>query len=106
MKVRPMKSTTRYLSLNLDEFTGIAPDWLLVFLEITRQQKVRNLSPGDLIELRKPIWDVAGITSPNRRKKVVDHLENRIPNEIVQLVRQRGKVPIAMVGKNMAKLRN
>ena len=60
MSFRPTKSQQRYLSVDLNVCKEICPDWLLVFLELLRQQKIQGLSSGDKIEMRKPIWDAAG----------------------------------------------
>ena len=68
MSVRPIRSSQRYLSLNLNVCTEICPDWLLVFFELLRQQKIQGLAPGDMIEMRR---------------------------------RQRGGVPLAIVGPKM-----
>ena len=101
MSVRPIRSSQRYLSLDLNICTEICPDWLLVFFELLRQQKIQGLAPGDMIEMRKPIWDVAGVITTDRRKKVMDHLERVFPDDIVRFRRQRGSVPLAIVGPKM-----
>ena len=101
MSVRPIRSSQRYLSLNLNVCTEICPDWLLVFFELLRQQKIQGLAPGDMIEMRKPIWDAAGVITTNRRKKVMDHLARSLPNDVVSFKRQRGSVPLAIVGPKM-----
>ena len=101
MSVRPIRSSQRYLSLNLNVCTEICPDWLLVFFELLRQQKIQGLAPGDMIVMRKPIWDAAGVITTDRRKKVMDHLERVFPDDIVRFRRQRGSVPLAIVGPKM-----
>ena len=101
MSVRPIRSSQRYLSLNLNISTEICPDWLLVFFELLRQQKIQGLVPGDIIEIRTPIWDAAGVITTDRRKKVMDHLERVFPDDIVRFRRQRGSVPLAIVGPKM-----
>ena len=101
MSVRPIRSSQRYLSLNLNISTEICPDWLLVFFELLRQQKIQGLAPGDMIEMRTPIWDAAGVITTDRRKKVMDHLERVFPDDIVRFRRQRGSVPLAIVGPKM-----
>ena len=101
MSVRPIRSSQRYLSLNLNVCTEICPDWLLVFFELLRQQKIQGFAPGDMIEMRKPIWDAAGVITTDRRKKVMDHLERVFPDDIVRFRRQRGSVPLAIVGPKM-----
>ena len=101
MSVRPIRSSQRYLSLNLNVCTEICPDWLLVFFELLRQQKIQGLAPGDMIEMRKPIWDAAGVITLDRRKKVVNHFERVFPDDIVRFRRQRGSVPLAIVGPKM-----
>ena len=101
MSVRPIRSSQRYLSLNLNVCTEICPDWLLVFFELLRQHKIQGLAPGDMIEMRKPIWDAAGVITTDRRKKVMDHLERVFPDDIVRFRRQRGTVPLAIVGPKM-----
>ena len=101
MSVRPIRSSQRYLSLNLNVCTEICPDWLLVFFELLRQQKIQGLAPGDMIEMRKPIWDAAGVITTDRRKKVLDHLARSLPNDVVSFKRQRGSVPLAIVGPKM-----
>ena len=101
MSVRPIRSSQRYLSLNLNVCTEICPDWLLVFFELLRQQKIQSLAPGDMIEMRTPIWDAAGVITTDRRKKVMDHLERVFPDDIVRFRRQRGSVPLAIVGPKM-----
>ena len=101
MSVRPIRSSQRYLSLNLNVCTEICPDWLLVFFELLRQQKIQGLDPGDMIEMRKPIWDAAGVITTDRRKKVLDHLARSLPNDVVSFKRQRGSVPLAIVGPKM-----
>ena len=101
MSVRPIRSSQRYLSLNLNVCTEICPDWLLVFFELLRQQKIQGLDPGDMIEMRKPIWDAAGVITTDRRKKVMDHLARSLPNDVVSFKRQRGSVPLAIVGPKM-----
>ena len=101
MSVRPIRSSQRYLSLNLNVCTEICPDWLLVFFELLRQQKIQGLAPGDMIEIRTPIWDAAGVITTDRRKKVMDHLERVFPDDIVRFRRQRGSVPLAIVGPKM-----
>ncbi len=101
MSVRPIRSSQRYLSLNLNISTEICPDWLLVFFELLRQQKIQGLVPGDIIEIRTPIWDAAGVITTDRRKKVMDHLERVFPDDIVRFRRQRGTVPLAIVGPKM-----
>ena len=102
MSVRPIRSSQRYLSLNLNVSTEICPDWLLVFFELLRQQKIQTLVAGDMIEMRKPIWDAAGVITTDRRKKVMDHLARSLPNDVVSFDRQRGKAPNAIVGTKMA----
>ena len=101
MSVRPIRSSQRYLSLNLNISTEICPDWLLVFFELLRQQKIQGLVPGDIIEIRTPIWDAAGVITTDRRKKVMGHLERVFPDDIVRFRRQRGSVPLAIVGPKM-----
>ena len=101
MSVRPIRSSQRYLSLNLNVSTKICPDWLLVFFELLRQQKILALVAGDMIEMRKPIWDVAGVITTDRRKKVLNHFERVFPDDIVRFRRQRGSVPLAIVGPKM-----
>ena len=101
MSVRPIRSSQRYLSLDLNICTEICPDWLLVFFELLRQQKIQGLAPGDMIEMRKPIWDAAGVITTDRRKKVMDHLARSLPNDVVSFKRQRGSVPLAIVGPKM-----
>ena len=101
MSVRPIRSSQRYLSLNLNVCTEICPDWLLVFFELLRQQKIQGLAPGDMIEIRTPIWDAAGVITTDRRKKVMNHLERVFPDDIVRFRRQRGSVPLAIVGPKM-----
>ncbi len=101
MSVRPIRSSQRYLSLDLNICTEICPDWLLVFFELLRQQKIQSLAPGDMIEMRTPIWDAAGVITTDRRKKVMDHLERVFPDDIVRFRRQRGSVPLAIVGPKM-----
>ena len=101
MSVRPIRSSQRYLSLNLNVCTEICPDWLLVFFELLRQQKIQGLAPGDMIEMRKPIWDAAGVITTDRRKKVMNHFERVFPDDIVRFRRQRGSVPLAIVGPKM-----
>lgn len=101
MKVRPLKSSLRYLSLNLSTLDGIAPDWLLVLFEIARQAKIQNLSSGDVVELRKPIWDAAGVKSLDRRKKVIALLEKHVASEVIQIERKQGRCPKAVVGDRM-----
>ena len=102
MAFRPIKSPQRYLSLDLKACTEICPDWLLVFFELLRQQKIQGLAPGDMIEMRKPIWDAAGVITTDRRKKVMDHLTRSLPNDVVSFKRQRGKAPNAIIGTKMA----
>ena len=101
MSFRPIRSSQRYLSLDLNVSTEICPDWLLVFFELLRQQKIQSLAPGDMIEMRTPIWDAAGVITTDRRKKVMDHLERVFPDDIVRFRRQRGTVPLAIVGPKM-----
>ena len=101
MSVRPIRSSQRYLSLDLNVCTEICPDWLLVFFELLRQQKIQGLAPGDIIEIRTPIWDAAGVITTDRRKKVMDHLAHSLPNDVVSFKRQRGSVPLAIVGPKM-----
>jgi hypothetical protein len=101
MSFRPIRSSQRYLSLNLKVSTEICPDWLLVFFELLRQQKIQTLVAGDMIEMRKPIWDAAGVVTSDRRKKVLNHLERVFSNDIVRFRRQRGTVPLAIVGPKM-----
>ena len=101
MAFRPIKSPQRYLSLDLKACTEICPDWLLVFFELLRQQKIHGLATGDMIEMRKPIWDAAGVITTDRRKKVMDHLARSLPNDVVSFKRQRGKAPNAIVGTKM-----
>ena len=102
MSFRPIRSSQRYLSLDLNICTEICPDWLLVFFELLRQQKIQGLAPGDMIEMRKPIWDAAGVITLDRRKKVMNHFERVFPDDIVRFRRQRGSVPLAIVGPKMA----
>ena len=101
MSFRPIRSSQRYLSLDLNVSTEICPDWLLVFFELLRQQKILALVAGDMIEMRKPIWDAAGVITTDRRKKVLNHLERVFPDDIVRFRRQRGSVPVAIVGPKM-----
>ena len=101
MSFRPIRSSQRYLSLNLNVSSEICPDWLLVFFELLRQQKIQTLVAGDRIEMRKPIWDAAGVVTSDRRKKVINHLEKNFPEDIVKFRRRRGSVPMAIVGPKM-----
>ena len=101
MPFRPIRSSQRYLSLDLSVCTEICPDWLLVFFELLRQQKIQTLVTGDMIEMRKPIWDAAGVITTDRRKKVLNHFERVFPDDIVRFRRQRGSVPVAIVGPKM-----
>ena len=103
MSFRPIRSSQRYLSLNLKVSTEICPDWLLVFFELLRQQKILTLVAGDMIEMRKPIWDAAGVITSDRRKKVLNHFERVFSDDIVRVRRQRGCVPLAIVGPKMVK---
>ena len=103
MSFRPIKSQQRYLSVDLNALVEISPDWLLVFLELLRQQKIQGLSSGDKIEMRKPIWDAAGVATLDRRKKIMNRLEQILPRDIVRFERRRGKTPNAVIGTKMAK---
>jgi hypothetical protein len=103
MSVRPIRSSPRYLSLDLNICTEICPDWLLVFFELLRQQKILTLVAGDMIEMRKPLWDAAGVITSDRRKKVLNHFERVFSDDIVRVRRQRGCVPLAIVGPKMVK---
>ena len=103
MSFRPIRSSQRYLSLNLNVSTEICPDWLLVFFELLRQQKIQTLVAGDMIEMRKPLWDAAGVITSDRRKKVLNHFERVFSDDIVRVRRQRGCVPLAIVGPKMVK---
>ena len=106
MSVRPIRSSQRYLSLDLNICTEICPDWLLVFFELLRQQKIQGLVPGDTIGMRKPIWDSAGITTLNRRKKVMNHLERIVPLDVIEFKRRKGVIPLAIIGPKMADFHN
>ena len=106
MSVRPIRSSQRYLSLNLNISTEICPDWLLVFFELLRQQKIQGLVPGDTIGMRKPIWDSAGITTLDRRKKVMNHLERIVPLDVIEFRRRKGVIPLAIIGPKMAEFHN
>ena len=106
MSVRPIRSSQRYLSLNLNVCTEICPDWLLVFFELLRQQKIQGLAPGDTIGMRKPIWDSAGITTLDRRKKVMNHLERIVPLDVIEFKRRKGVIPLAIIGPKMAEFHN
>ena len=101
MSFRPIKSQQRYLSVDLNALVEISPDWLLVFFELLRQQKIKGLCPGDMIEMRKPIWDAAGVATLDRRKKIMNHLERAFTPDIIGFERRRGKVPTAIVGEKM-----
>ena len=103
MSFRPIKSQQRYLSVDLNALVEISPDWLLVFLELLRQQKIQGLSSGDKIEMRKPIWDAAGVATLDRRKKIMNRLEQILPRDIVRFERRRGKTLNAVIGTKMAK---
>ena len=102
MPFRPIKSPKRYLSLDLESCKGICPDWLMVFFEILRQQKVQGLKAGDILEMRKPIWDAAGVVTPDRRKKVMNILEERLPENVCEFKRSRGVVPLIVIGPKIA----
>ena len=102
MSVRPIKSPQRYLSLDLTSCMGVCPDWLLVFFELLRQQKIQSLTAGDMIDMRKPVWDAAGVITSDRRKKVLNHLERVFLADVVSFKRRRGSVPIAILGAQMA----
>ena len=106
MSFRPIKSPKRYLSLDLESCKGICPDWLMVFFELLRQHKIQNLNQGDMIGLRKPIWDAAGVVIPDRRKKVMNHLERNIPNNVFEFKRRRGVVPLAIIGPELSAFHN
>ena len=106
MSFRPIKSQQRYLSVDLNALVEISPDWLLVFFELLRQQKIQGLSSGDKIEMRKPIWDAAGVATLDRRKKIMNRLEQILPRDIVRFERRRGKTPNAVIGAKMAKFHN
>ena len=102
MSFRPIRSSQRYLSVDLNACTAVCPDWLLVFFELLRQQKIQSLAPGNVIEIRRPIWDAAGVKTLDRRKKVMDHLERALPNDVVSFERHKGRAPNAIVGIKMA----
>ena len=106
MSFRPFKTSQRYLSLDLETCTQVCPDWLLVFFEILRQQKVQGLKAGDILEMRKPIWEAAGISSADRRKKVMNILEERIPQNVCEFKRRRGVVPLIVIGPKIAHFHN
>ena len=106
MAFRPIKSPQRYLSLNLKACAEICPDWLLVFFELLRQQKIQGLVPGDTIGMRKPIWDSAGITTLDRRKKVMNHLERIVPLDVIEFKRRKGVIPLAIIVPKMAEFHN
>ena len=106
VSVQAFKSPQRYLSVDLKACTEICPDWVLVFFELLRQQKIQGLVPGDTIGLRKPIWDSAGITSLDRRKKVMNHLERIIPRDVIEFERRKGVIPLAVIGPKMAEFHN
>ena len=106
MSFRPIKSQQRYLSVDLNALVEISPDWLLVFLELLRQQKIQGLSSGDKIEMRKPIWDAAGVATLDRRKKVMNHLERIVPLDVIEFKRRKGVIPLAIIGPKMADFHN
>jgi len=87
----------------LGALKGVAPDWLLVFFELLRIQKTRSLEAGSIIELRRPIWESAGVETLDRRKKVLTHLGNRMDPDILQIVRKRGAVPVVILGGDFAR---
>mgnify|MGYP001161475738 CR=1 FL=1 len=106
MSFRPIKSQQRYLSVDLNALVEISPDWLLVFFELLRQQKIQGLCPGDMIEMRKPIWDAAGVATLDRRKKIMNHLERIITKEIFEFRRRRDIVPLAIIGPKIRAFHN
>lgn len=95
---------TRYLVLNLDKLNGTAPDWLLLVLELARQQKMRGLNPGERIELRNPIWLAAYVVTKDRRKKVLAHIIEKFGPEFVAIERHPGRVSVAIIGPKLSTL--
>ena len=61
---------------------------------------------GDMIEMRKPIWDAAGVITSDRRKKVLNHFERVFSDDIVRFRRQKGIVPIAILGPKMVEFQS
>ena len=106
MSYWPIKSPQRYLSLDLKACEEICPDWLLVFFELVRQHKIQSLNQGDMIGLRQPIWDAAGVVTPDRRKKVINRLERTLPKDVIEFRRRRGVVPLAGIGPKLASFHN
>jgi hypothetical protein len=98
--VRPYNTPKRYLCLNLDGCGQILPDWLMVFCEIARQVRVQKIGPGGELELRSPIWSSAGVETLDRRKKILAHLEAKVPPQMLRFSRRKGRSPIAVIGVN------
>ena len=59
-----------------------------------------------MIGLRKPICDAAGIVTPDRRKKVINHLERTLPKDVIEFRRRKGVVPLAVIGPKLASFHN
>jgi hypothetical protein len=98
---RPYRTSARYLCLHLDGCHHIVPDWLMVFFEIARQVKVQKIDVGGQLTLRSPIWKSAGVESLDRRKKILAHLETKIPSDILRFDRVRGRSPVAFIGPSL-----
>lgn len=99
--VRPFVSKQRYLSINLEKCCQIAPDWLMVFFEIVRQVRVQELKVGDELGISSPIWKSAGVMTLDRRKKILSHLEAKVPPEVFHIKRQQGRLPVVVIGAEL-----
>lgn len=87
-----------FVWLDLHLAARYCPDWILLVLFLFRHTAMNGTPRGREIVLRKGFYELAGITTKDRRRKVLDHLEKNVPHSICKVERQRGKCARILLG--------
>lgn len=90
----------QFLTVERGLAVGVLPDWVVLLLLVTTMFRMGRVTADGSVELRRPLWEEAGIITPDRRKKVLDHLASRLPNDVLVLRRGRGRCASVTKGPN------
>lgn len=90
-RVRSRSSSNAFLRIDLEFAATFLPDWALLLLFLLRHTAMNGKPVTGEITLNARFWKLAGITSKDRRRKVLDHIENKVPPSVCQVRRGRGR---------------
>jgi hypothetical protein len=80
-----------YIRLDVSLARQIGPDWAILAFLVAHMFELGREGPNGRVKLTRPLWHAAGILTADRRKKVLDHLADKLPRDLFILHRNRGR---------------